>query len=211
VKKTQSQIGKASRGKGQRGERELASVFRSHGYDARRGVQYKGLPGCPDVVGLPGIHAEVKRTEKLSLYDAVDQAKRDAGSDELPVVFHRRNDHEWLAILPLDPVFIRLYREWEASKALASDSGRRMDIVWYDCSFRGFDLISRTSRKAASCAFVGKLTPFSYRLRSAAVILIPFSASAAITSVCFMSFLIRAVFKFVISFHHSVFLPPAHF
>ena len=36
----------------------------------------------------------------MSGYDAVAQAKRDAG-DKLPVVAHRRNACEWLAILRL--------------------------------------------------------------------------------------------------------------
>ena len=66
------------------------------------------------MLGLPGIHIECKRTEKLSLYDAVNQAKRDSeGSDELPVVFHRKNHCEWLAILPLED-FMKLYAEYES-------------------------------------------------------------------------------------------------
>ena len=112
--------GKMSRDKGQRGERAVASIFRSHGYDARRGAQRLGAPGSPDVIGIPGIHAEVKYTEKLAVYDAVDQAKRDCGGGDMPVVFHRRNDHEWLAIMPLEPVFMRLYAEWEAGRATAA-------------------------------------------------------------------------------------------
>lgn len=65
-----------SRTKGAVGEREVASMLRGYGYKARRGQQYSGANGDADVVGLPGIHIEVKRREKLNIYDAIDQAKR---------------------------------------------------------------------------------------------------------------------------------------
>ena len=71
-------MGKPSRDKGKRGEREIAGLLRDYGYDARRGVQYHGGADSPDVVGLPGVHIEVKRTETLSLYPAMEQAKHDA-------------------------------------------------------------------------------------------------------------------------------------
>lgn len=104
-------MGKLSRDKGKRGERELAGILREYGYDAKRGVQYHGGPESPDVTGLPGIHIEVKRTERLSLYDALAQSKADAGND-MPVVMHRRNNSEWIVIQPLED-WINLYREWK--------------------------------------------------------------------------------------------------
>lgn len=110
-------MAKNSKLKGKTGELELASKLREHGYDVRRSVQYNGKTeeGQPDLVGLPRIHVECKRTESLRLYDAVDQAKRDSrGTDNLPVVFHRKNNCEWVAILPLDS-FMEIYKEWEAS------------------------------------------------------------------------------------------------
>lgn len=103
---------KNSRNKGCRGERELAQVLRAHGYECRRGQQYCGANGDADVVGLEGIHIECKRTEKLSLYDAILQAKHDAKDGELPVVMHRRNNHEWVAVLSLED-FMKLYRDYE--------------------------------------------------------------------------------------------------
>ena len=68
---------------------------------------YKTALASPDVIvpSLPRIHFEAKRTERLSLYDAVAQAKRDAG-DKLPIVAHRRNACEWLAILPLTDLML---------------------------------------------------------------------------------------------------------
>lgn len=102
-----------SRQKGARGERELARRFREQGYDCRRGQQYNGLEG-EDVIGLPGVHVECKRVERLNLYDAIDQAKRDA-DQKLPAVFHRKNNCGWLVTMPLEQWF-EIYREWEAGQ-----------------------------------------------------------------------------------------------
>ena len=99
-----------SREKGKRGERAVAALFREYGFDAHRGQQYHGGPDSPDVVGVPGLHIEVKRTERLNLYDALAQAKRDAGED-LPVVIHRKNDSEWVVIMSFTD-WMKLYREW---------------------------------------------------------------------------------------------------
>lgn len=107
--------GKRSRNKGKAGERELAGLLRQYGYDCRRGQQYCGANGDADVIGLPGIHIECKRTERLSLYDAIGQASSDTKEGEIPVVMHRRNNSEWLAVLQLDR-FMEIYREWEGGR-----------------------------------------------------------------------------------------------
>lgn len=99
-----------SRDKGARGERELADFLRQHGVDARRGQQFHGGPGSPDVVAdIPGVHLECKRVEKGSLYDWMAQATRDAGG-KIPVVAHRRNNKEWVAILPLKDLLYLINR-----------------------------------------------------------------------------------------------------
>ena len=102
-----------SRQKGAKGERELARVLREEGYETRRGQQYSGANGDADVVGLPGIHIECKRVERLDLAGAMSQAKADARPGELPAVFHRKNHGPWLTTMELSD-WIRLYREWEA-------------------------------------------------------------------------------------------------
>ena len=107
-------MGKMSREKGKRGEREVARILKENGYDARRGVQYKGGQDSPDVIGLRGVHIEVKRTERLNLYDSISQSRIDSGED-MPAVMHRRNDCEWLVIQPLED-WLKLYREWEVNK-----------------------------------------------------------------------------------------------
>lgn len=105
-------MGKAQKEKGKRGERELAKALKYYGYDASRGVQYKGSENSPDVIGLPGIHIEVKRVERLNIYDAISQAQADAGGNNLPAVFHRKNNCKWLVTMTLDD-WINVYRAWE--------------------------------------------------------------------------------------------------
>jgi Holliday junction resolvase len=86
-------MGGMSRQKGKRGEREAAAELgQLLGVTARRGVQYQGGPDSPDVV-LDGvaIHVEAKRTEKLTLWPAIEQARADAPTGKVPIVWHRPN------------------------------------------------------------------------------------------------------------------------
>ena len=86
-------MGRMSRQKGKRGERECASEIGSvFACGARRGVQYQGGPDSPDVVldGVP-VHVEAKRTETLNIYKALYQATADAPSGSVPIVWHRCN------------------------------------------------------------------------------------------------------------------------
>jgi Holliday junction resolvase len=102
-----------SRQKGAAGERELAKKLREYGYDCRRGQQYCGANGDADVIGLPGIHIECKRVERLNIDDAMLQAIRDRREGEYPAVFHRKNNHEWLVTMRLED-WIEIYKEWRA-------------------------------------------------------------------------------------------------
>lgn len=93
-------MSRMSREKGKRGEREVAEFCRSHGHQARRGVQYAGGPDAPDVVhDIEGFHFEVKRTEKFSLYPALEQALDDKKAGDIPVVWHRANERPWVVVL----------------------------------------------------------------------------------------------------------------
>lgn len=98
-----------SRNKGADGERELAKILREYGYDAHRGQQYSGFQGDPDVVGLPGIHIECKRVERLNLDAAMEQSRRDARKGEVPVVIHRRNRKPWVVTMDLAD-WIEMYK-----------------------------------------------------------------------------------------------------
>jgi len=96
-------MGRKSREKGASGARELArELSRLLGVEARRGCQYHGGPGSPDVaVDIADVHIECKRSERLRLYEALEQAIGDAG-EKVPVVAHRQNHKPWVAIVRLD-------------------------------------------------------------------------------------------------------------
>jgi Holliday junction resolvase len=107
-------MGGRSRRKGKVGERELAAEFRDQGFTARRGQQFQGGPGSPDVVveELPWLHVECKRSERLKLYEAMNQSRCDAGAEQLPRVAYRANHRGWLAIMELGD-FLRCHFDRE--------------------------------------------------------------------------------------------------
>ena len=89
---------------------ELTKLLKGYGYrGCRRGQQFCGYNGDADVVGLPGIHIECKRVEKLSIEKAMEQARNDARKDEKPAVFHRKNKKPWLVTMDLED-WIGLYK-----------------------------------------------------------------------------------------------------
>lgn len=105
-------MGKYSREKGKRFERQLANTLTAYGFPCRRGVQYSGRTGeADDVVGLKGIHIEAKNVERLNIWDAMEQAERDANENEYPAVFHTKNRKGVLVSMRLED-WIEIYREW---------------------------------------------------------------------------------------------------
>lgn len=89
--------------KGANGEKELTIILQGKGYNAQRGgSQTYGT--IPDIVGLPGIHIEVKRREKLDMLGAIRQAQTDSErfKDGLPAIFHRSNRSPWLVTMTLE-------------------------------------------------------------------------------------------------------------
>lgn len=92
-------MGRMSRQKGKRGEREFAAFLCSLGVEARRGVQYHGGPDSPDVVSSLPVHWEVKRVERFDLHGSLSQSIDEAPPGKMPVVAHRRNNGDWVAIL----------------------------------------------------------------------------------------------------------------
>ena len=104
-------MGKGSQRKGAGGERELAAILRDHGYIITRGGSLS-FGEVPDLSGLPGIHIECKRVERLNIMAAMEQAVRDseAFEDGAPTVFHRRNRSPWLVTMRLDD-WLTLYGE----------------------------------------------------------------------------------------------------
>ena len=106
-----------SKRKGSAGERELANKLKEYGYNCRRGQQYNGLEG-EDVVGLDYIHIECKRVQALNIDEAMEQAKRDATGEQLPAVFHRKNNKKWKVTMELSD-WIKLYNEYYSSRKIA--------------------------------------------------------------------------------------------
>ena len=100
--------GRASQRKGAGGELELSKILAEHGYHTQRGGNCSGE--LPDLYGLPGIHIEVKRVERLNLSEAMRQAVDDSAKfgDGAPAVFHRRNREKWLVTMRLED-WMRLY------------------------------------------------------------------------------------------------------
>ena len=97
--------------KGAAGERELAALLRDEGCSIERGsTQSYGT--VPDLMGLPGIHIECKRVEKLNVPEAMQQSMRDAERfrDGKPTLFHRRSRSPWLVTM-LFTDWIQLYKE----------------------------------------------------------------------------------------------------
>lgn len=103
--------GRASRNKGANAERELSHILNErYGLDTHRG---KVFYHESDLVGIWGIHPEVKRVEKLNLSKAMEQADIESVErlDGLPAVFHRKDREEWLVTMKLDD-WIKLYKDW---------------------------------------------------------------------------------------------------
>ena len=100
-----------SKQKGKRGELEAArELTRLLGVEYRRSQQYMGTADSADIIpvnGANGLHFEVKRTEKLRVYEFIEQAVADCGSLDIPIVLHKQNSTSaepkpWLAIIRLD-------------------------------------------------------------------------------------------------------------
>lgn len=117
-------MGKMSRDKGKRFEREVSALFKDFGYDAHRTAQYHGKTGqAADVEGVPGLHIECKHVERMSLYEWMEQAQRDARAAEnhdLPVVIHKQNNRPVLCTMTFD-AWIQLYNEWISGKEVEDD------------------------------------------------------------------------------------------
>ena len=119
-------MGRFSKSKGKRGERELAAELgRVLGVSARRGMQFQGSPDSPDVVtDIPNVHIECKRSERFRLYEALDQAANDAGIAKVPVVCHRQNNRPWVVIVRLDdlPKLVEILHDNTNTKIDETDS-----------------------------------------------------------------------------------------
>lgn len=110
-------MGRASQRKGAEGERELVKILQHEGYQVERGGS-ETYGTVPDIVGLPGVHIEVKRVEQLNIPEAMNQAARDSKrfQDGMPAVFHRRNRRRWMVTMALAD-WLRMYRRWKDDRS----------------------------------------------------------------------------------------------
>lgn len=110
-----------SRAKGSAGERNLAKLFREHGYeDAYRTQQFCGKNGDADVSGVSRfLHIESKVYDNGhgKTYEWLEQAKSDAREGEMPIVFHKRQSKKvrgksWLVTMDIED-FFKLWESYE--------------------------------------------------------------------------------------------------
>lgn len=85
--------------KGKRGERLAAKLINElfPGASARRGQQFCGSPDSPDVVSdLPGIHLEIKNSQKMAVYSWLAQTDLERAPGDVGLVLMKRNLKPWL-------------------------------------------------------------------------------------------------------------------
>jgi Holliday junction resolvase len=94
-------MGKAEPRKARTGEREIVRAYTAAGFSAWRTPNSGGLRLKGDVHGVPGLHIEVKRTEALRIWEALDQAASEAKAGAVPALHFRRNRSGWFVAVPL--------------------------------------------------------------------------------------------------------------
>lgn len=105
-------MSKSSQRKGRAAELELCRLLNNNGIPAVPGkVLNYGTE--PDLTGIDGIHAEVKRQERIDIGSWMHQAENDARRfGGWPCVFYRRNREQWRVTMNLD-AWIELYTAWK--------------------------------------------------------------------------------------------------
>ena len=92
-----------SRSKHFRGHQDFVRACREQGFETVRCTH-----GRLDCSSLPEIHVTIRRTERLRMETAMEEAAAEAG--KMPVVLaHRSNGHPWRITMGLDTFFL-LYR-----------------------------------------------------------------------------------------------------
>lgn len=103
-------MAKASRDKGKAGELEVAHVFQGQGFSAYRTPNSGAFFHAKgDINGVPGLHIEVKRAERLEIPSWLAQCEADCPELDIPVLVFRRSRDPWRVILPLED-FAPLWR-----------------------------------------------------------------------------------------------------
>ena len=111
-------------------------ILGKYGYICDRGGSYS-MGEVPDLTGLPGIHIEVKRVEKLNVMEAMEQSIRDSErmQDGIPALFHRRNRKPWLVTMRLED-WISIYERGRSNAGMQArdkqdaSTGSNMEAEW---------------------------------------------------------------------------------
>lgn len=91
-----------SRRKGQRGENEfITRHLVNYWPEAKRNLDQFGDDGR-DVLNVAGCHWQIKRTERLDLWAAIQQTECEAATTDTPIVAFRRNRSPWYCIIEAD-------------------------------------------------------------------------------------------------------------
>jgi len=119
-------MGKYSRSKGQRGERQWRDRWRDEGFEAERGKQRSGSPDSPDVK-VPYwddvFQQEVKWVEKLNLGKAMEKAIEDAGPKKAPLIAHKKSGEDFLVTMRAQDWFKMLHAcDFDALKKLLTSN-----------------------------------------------------------------------------------------
>lgn len=99
-------MGALSRRKGTKGEQQVAQLYREQGIDAARVPNSGGLDTKGDLVGVPGVHVEVKMAGRISSVEWMAQAEREAPAGLTPAVHWRlctrQRSTGWYVTVPFD-------------------------------------------------------------------------------------------------------------
>lgn len=105
-------MGARSQRKGRAAELELSKLLREAGIPTAQAAEPESHGNAPDLTGIPGIHVECKRQERLNLSAAMEQSAWDSLKfGGVPCVFHRRNREPWYVTMKLCD-WLQLYAEW---------------------------------------------------------------------------------------------------
>lgn len=97
-------MGKPSRDKGKRGEREARDKVRElwNSPDCVRTAQVSGKYSSDLMEGPPHMHIEVKRYSKIAAARFMEQAQDDCPVFQIPVVLMREDTGEWLVMVRME-------------------------------------------------------------------------------------------------------------
>lgn len=133
--------GNMSRGKGQRGEREAATVFAEWSlpvcdYMGEAGIELKrnlmqSRQGGYDLVGLDWLALEVKRHETLSVGAWWTQTLKQAGPGQIPVLMYRQNRTPWRFRVRLKSAHFAPCGQFSTTSELVADLVADQAKLWY--------------------------------------------------------------------------------